>query len=86
MMTASEIEQAVFDLEEIRIVIRSPSREQLGDFVYSRKAAGSASITEWLDQRILPVVNGHSVVVVDGTGALPHGRTKLEKLRDSYER
>jgi hypothetical protein len=85
-VTASEIEQAVFDLEEIRIVIRASLRTQLGDFNYSRKAAGNSSITEWLEQRIHPIITGNQVVVVDGSGALPHGRTKLEKLRASYER
>jgi hypothetical protein len=85
-MTPPEIEQAVYELEEIRIVIRAGVREPLGDFGYERKAAGNSSITEWLEQRIAPIVGGNAVVVVDGTGALPHGRTKLEKLRDSYAR
>ncbi|MGA8611012.1 MAG: hypothetical protein WB760_04735 [Xanthobacteraceae bacterium] len=85
-MTPAEIEQAVFDLEEVRIVIRAPVREKLDDFDYDRKAAGTTSITDWLDQRIKPLLGPHQVVVVDGTGALPHGRTKMDKLRDSYVR
>jgi hypothetical protein len=84
IVTPAEIEQAVFDLEEVRIVIRAPKREALNDFDYDRKAAGNTSITDWLDQRIRPLVGDHQVVVVDGTGALPHGRTKMDKLRASY--
>ena len=83
-MTPLEIEQAVYELEEIRIVIRAGVREVMDDFVYERKAAANTSITEWLEQRIVPIVGRYPVVVVDGTGALPHGRTKLEKLRESY--
>lgn len=85
-MTPSEIEQAVFDLEEVRIVIRASVREHLGDFDYDRKAAGNSSVTDWLDQRIRPLIGAFTVVVVDGTGALPHGRTKMETLRASYGR
>jgi hypothetical protein len=85
-MTPAEIEHAVFELEEVRIVIRAPVREGLSDFDYDRKAAGNTSITDWLDQRIKPLIGQHQVVVVDGTGALPHGRTKMDRLRDSYSR
>jgi hypothetical protein len=84
IVTPPEIEQAVFELEEIRVVIRTGLRDQLGDFLYERRAAGNTSIAEWLEQRITPIVGKLPVVVVDGTGALPHGRTKLENLRASY--
>jgi hypothetical protein len=83
-MRPAELEQAVFDLEEVRIVVRAPRREELGNFDYDRKAAGNTSITDWLEQRIYPLTGDHSVVVVDGSGALPHGRTRMERLRNSY--
>lgn len=85
-MRPAEFEQAVFDLEEVRIVIRSPRREDLQDYLYDRKAAGNSNIKEWLEQRVMPKINGADVVVVDGTGALPHGRTRMDTLRASYAR
>lgn len=85
-MTPAEIEQAVFELEEVRIVIRAPVKSQLGDFLYARQAANNASILEWLNQRIKPLVLDHSVVVVDGTGTLPNSRTSMATLRQSYMR
>lgn len=85
-MTPREIEQAIYALEEVRIAIQAPTNIQMGDYVFQRKAAGNASITEWLQQRVLPLINGHGVTVVDGTGAIPHGRTKMENLRASYVR
>ena len=85
-MTPVEIEDAVFSLEEIRIIISARMREPLGDYTYERKAAGSTTISEWLEQRIFPITGNHGVVVVDGTGSVPHGRTKLENLRASYAR
>jgi hypothetical protein len=84
-MTPPQIEQAVFELEEVRIVIRAPINEELDDFQYDRKAAGNSSITDWLEQRIRPLVHGHAVVVIDGTGVSPHGRTKMERLRQTYD-
>ncbi len=85
-MTLREIEQAVFELEEVRIAIQAPTNTKLGDYNYQRKAAGTASISEWVQQRIIPLVGKHGVTVVDGTGAIPHGRTKMETLRNSYSR
>jgi hypothetical protein len=85
-MRPVEFEQAVFDLEEVRIVVRADPNADLGDFEYDRKAASNASITDWLEQRIYPLTGEYYVVVVDGSGARPHGRTKMEKLRSSYAR
>jgi hypothetical protein len=83
-MRPADLEQAVFELEEVRIVVRAPLNAELGDFKYDRKAAGNTSITDWLEQRIKPLLNGHPVAVVGGTGAYPHGRTRMDTLRDSY--
>jgi hypothetical protein len=85
-LTALEIEQAVFELEEIRIVIRAPANGNFEPYQYTRKAAENASIAEWLEQRVKPIINGHGVVVVDGNGNIPHGRTRLSTLRASYEK
>lgn len=81
-----EFEQAVLELEEVRIVIRAPLGVDLGRYNYDRKAANNASVTEWLDQRVRPLIGDFGVVVVDGKGATPHGRTKMSTLRESYER
>ena len=85
-MRPADLEQAVFDLEEVRIVVRARPNTELGDLQYDRKAAGNTSITEWLEQRIYPLTDDYYVVVIDGSGALPHGRTRMERLRSSYAR
>ncbi len=85
-MTPTEIEQKVFELEQVRIFIRAKSSENFGDFKYMRKAADASSITEWLLSRIRPLVGDSEVVVVDGSGAIPHGRTRMSTLRASYIR
>ncbi len=85
-MTPGDIEQAVFELEEVRIVIRAAPNTVLDDYNFVRKAADNSSLNEWLEQRIRPIIRGNSVVVVDGSGNVPHGRTKMATLRASYER
>lgn len=86
MPTPRELEQIIYELEEVRVVIRAPTNAEIGVYPYSRKAAGNASITEWLQQRVAPASLGYEVAVIDGGGAIPHGRTKMETLRASYIR
>lgn len=84
-MKAAEIEKAVKNLDNIRIVIRVSADTRLGTYSFQNKAAGNATIAEWLSSRILPIVSGHEVVVVNGNGAMPKGNTILATVRASYE-
>ena len=85
-MNVWNVEQAVYSLEEVRVVIRAPGGTTLKPFNYVRAAPGTTSVSEWLTQRILPLTDGQEVVVIDGNGAIPHGRTRMATLRASYER
>ncbi len=85
-MRVGEFEQAVFDTEDIVIRIRAPRGEEVDDNEYVRQASGTTSVSHWLDTRIYPRMRGHEVSIVDGNGQTPHGLTKLETLRTSYER
>ena len=87
-MTIKELEQDVYDLDEIRIVVRAARNLDVGEYRYERKASDNTSITEWLDQRVYPLLGPERVrvEVIDGYGALPHGRTRLSVVRDSYAR
>ena len=85
-MRVSEFEQAVFELEDIVIRIRARVGEEVDDYDYARQASGATSVTNWLYTRICPRMRGHEVSIVDGNGQTPHGRTKVETLRASYER
>lgn len=86
-MKVIEIEQKVFELEEVRIIIRSPASVDFpSGYDYQKKADKSASVTEWLATRVRPIVGDCEVVVIDGSGTIPHGRTKMATLRDSYIR
>lgn len=84
-MTVWEYEKCVYEREEVRIVIRAPWRTEVGDYNYERAASGVTSVSSWLDARIHHALDGFEVVVLDGTGSIPHGRTKMSTLRSSYE-
>ena len=85
-MRVSEFEQAVFVTEDVVIRIRAPLAVEVDDYEYERQASGATSVTNWLETRILPKLRGNQVSIVDGNGQTPHGRTKLETLRSTYER
>lgn len=85
-ISVAEFEAKVLEREEIVIKVRAPSSAKVSDYNYDRKAAGNQSITDWLEGRIKPAVEGNEVVIVDGDYTTPHGRTKLERLRNGYER
>ena len=85
-VSVAEFEAKVLVMEEIVIRIRAPSGSKVDDYDYERKAAGSQSTTDWLNGRIRPLVGDYEVEVVGGDYASPHGRTKLDTLRSSYEK
>lgn len=85
-ISVNEFEAKVLEIEEVVIRIRAPSSTKVLDYMYERKAAGNQTIADWLDGRIRPLITGNEVSVIGGDCTSPHGRTKLETLRSSYEK
>ncbi len=85
-ISIQQFEEKVRSLEEIKIVIRAPSGTMVEDYDYTRKAAGNSSLTDWLEGRIKPFIGANEYSVISGEYATPHGRTKLDTLRKSYEK
>lgn len=85
-VSVAEFEAKVLEKEEIVIKVRAPAGTMVQDYDYSRKASGAQSTTDWLEVRIKPCIEGHEITIIDGDYSTPHGRTKLETLRNSYER
>ena len=83
-VSVRDFEQAVYELEEVRIVVRASLRTKVAAYAYTRKAAGNTSVNDWLDSRIHPLIDGAEVSVINGNGGIPHGRTKLENIRSGY--
>ncbi len=85
-VSVAEFEAAVLEREGIVLRIRAPSGTKVSAYSYERKAAGNQSTTDWIEGRIKPLLNGFEFCIIDGNYTQPHGRTRLDRLRDSYDK
>ena len=87
-ISVREFEKKVRELEEVSITVLAPSSTRVDDYEYQKKAAAGTSITDWVDTRIKPLLGDveFSVINAEYVAETPHGRTKMETLRKSYER
>ena len=84
-ISASDLERQIFEKEEIRVVIRAPKNTMFDEYGYDRKAAVNTSITDWYATRLKPLLGVYyDADIIDGYGTNPHGRTQIEKVRNSY--
>ena len=83
-MSVGLLEQQIFNLEGIRIVIRASNRANAGSYPYQKAASADITIKDWLSERVLPLVPLDDIVVVAGGGVLPNPNMSLKWLRDSY--
>ena len=65
--------------------MRCPGDTQVGDYTHKNAAQADWRITEYLEKRLAPLLDGMEVVVLMGDGEQPHGRTLLSSIRDSYK-
>lgn len=84
-VSATDLERQIFEKEEIKVVIRAPKNQEFNEYAYDRKAATSTSITDWYNTRLKPILgDNYDADIIDGYGTNPHGRTKIENVRNSY--
>lgn len=86
-VTIKEFEDKVLEVEEVVIIVRAPSGARIEAYDYARKASSSTSLTDWLQTRVHPKLGdeGYEVVVIDGSyNTKPHGRTRMDTIRDGY--
>lgn len=83
-----EFERKVRALEEVSITIRAPSSQMVDDYGFEKKAAATASVTDWLETRVKPRLGDVEFAIINSeyVADTPHGRTKMSTLRASYER
>lgn len=83
-MTVLEFENAVWELEKVRIFIRAPSHEEVEGYNYKRKTSKNTPVTGWIHKRLHPCLRNYQVSIVDGNFEVPHGKTQMRNLRDTY--
>jgi hypothetical protein len=83
-MKLADFEQQVWDVENIRIVVRADENDEVKDYNLKRAADETWTTNEFLNNRIEPRVGSKKVVVIRGDGQKSHGAVKLRNLRASY--
>ena len=83
-MKLADFEQQVWEVENIRIVVRADENDEVKDYGYKRAAPETWSTREFLENRIEPLVGSKTVVVIRGDGQKSYRSVKLRNLRETY--
>lgn len=83
-MKVKDFEARILEIENIRLVIRANRSDEVGFIDWDEPSDGEWRKNDWLNRRIEPLVRGFEVSVIDGTGNIVHGSTRLRTLRQSY--
>ncbi|MCD6328425.1 hypothetical protein J7M28_12860 [bacterium] len=83
-MTVQELEDKVWKLDGIRIVVRASVSTQVGDYSHKNKGQNNWRISEFVQKRLAGLLSKLEVVVLMGNGQEAHGNTLLSSIRDSY--
>jgi hypothetical protein len=84
-MVVSELEEAVWERDRVRIVVRAPGATNVGNWNYANAANGALSVTRYLNVRIAPLLGGLEVTLIDGRGHEAHGATHIDTVRATYQ-
>lgn len=85
-MKASEFEDKVWEIDGIRLVLRVPPNQIVEDYNWQNAADQGWSVKKYIETRITPKVGNADLLIVDGDGEEPHGRTLLRTVRESYKK
>jgi len=84
-VSALELEEQIFAKEGVRIVIRTGKNAIFKPYNYKNKADARTNITNWYMTRVKPILGVFEGVIIDGNGDIPHGRTQMQNIRESYK-
>lgn len=87
MITASTLEDTIFEQEEILVVIRAPARTLCQPWPYQRKAPATMKVRDWLKTRLKPLLpQGTEAEIIDPSTMSINLSMSIETLRKKYER
>ena len=84
-MTVEEFEARVWQVDRVRIVVRAPRWEEVGDYNYDNARDANHTLAIFLGDRVQPRIGDREVIAVDGAGQTVHGARRLRTLRASYQ-
>jgi len=85
-MKVREFEKAIWQKEQIRIVIRTHEETEVNDYDYVNKAPSNMRLDEFFERRIDPYTGEKEVVGIKGDGEIARSNTTLRTLRASYNK
>ena len=85
-MKVREFEQAVWNLNTIRIVIRLPEDMEVHDYDYQRAAKRSMTFEGFKETNFRGWIDPKYIVAIDGSGNLVGDDAVLSEVRASYRR
>ena len=80
----STFAKQVWDIEGVRIVIRTNPNERAHPYEFDRALKGTATLRKLLQSRIEPCLDGQVIELVGGDGEKPRRNTSLKEVRRSY--
>lgn len=83
-MTVTEFEDAVWRVENIRIVLRAGSAAQVEDYEYTNAASQTWTLNEWLAARVNGRVGDYEVEIIKGDGERAHRGQLVRTTRAGY--
>lgn len=85
MINVREFEDQVWEIEGVRLVVHAPNDTLVEPYTYQNATASGTNVTKWIENRVSPCINDHTVMVVQGNGEQPHGRTLIRNVRSYYQ-
>ena len=83
-MRVREFERAVWRVDRLCLLVRAPKEAMVQDFDLAKGADQGMTLAGYFKIRIAPRISGYEFAVVDGSGQMPNGNTKIGNLRQSY--
>ena len=86
-MNIRQFEEVLWNRDGVRVVIRAPTWANIPQPPAQTNAADKGmSITEYVRARVKAHIGDYEVIVIDGNGQEVHGRTRVARVRASYQR
>lgn len=82
MISVANVELKVFQMEEIRIVIRKLTSESIPEYEYERRCSGNTMVKDFVRNRLGLELG--DVEVITGNGEFATPRMTMDYVRNSY--
>ena len=84
-MKIRDFEEAVYNVERVRIVVRAARGAQVEPYHYEAAYPQTNTVRAFLDGRVRPKIGGYEVSVIGPNGVGVPENTKVGSVRDLFE-